>query len=160
MLIREYIIKDNEKLIAALYRFQGYLAELDPLKRVQCQSGFGEVYVDDLLKKISKNNGKILIVEEDGGVIGFASGYIEEISEQERLGYIPVISGYIPDIYLDPEYRGTGIGAQLMEKMEQYFKEKGCNLVSFKVLKSNEVAHEFYKKLGYEDREYIMEKMI
>lgn len=160
MNIREYTTEDKEKLIAVLYRFQEYLVELDSLKRIQCQPGFGEVYVGDLLEKVGKNSGKILIVEEDSRIIGFASGYIEEISEQERLGYIPIISGYIPDVYLDPEYRGSGIGKQLMEKMEQYFKEKNCNLVSFRVLQSNEGAHEFYKTLGYADREYIMEKMI
>ncbi len=160
MVIREYTIEDKEKLIAVLYRFQGYLVELDPLKRIQCQPGYGEAYVEDLLEKIAKYQGTIIIVEENEKVIGFAAGYIEEIPKHEQLGYVPIISGYIPDVYLDPEYRGSGIGKQVMEKMEQYFKEKKCTMVSFRVFKENESAHEFYKTLGYEDRDYIMEKMI
>ena len=160
MEIRDYAIEDKDALISALYQFQTYLAELDPLKRVQCWPGYGEAYTKDLLEKVGKHNGKIFIVEEGGKMIGFASGIIEEMPEQEKLAHIPVISGYILDVYVESEYRGTGIGKQLMEEMEKYFKEKKCTMVSFRVFKPNESAHEFYKTLGYEDRDYIMEKMI
>lgn len=160
MVIRNYTTEDKDALISALYQFQTYLAELDPLKRIQCQPGFGEAYLEDVLKKVAQHQGTILVVEENKKVIGFATGYIEELSKYEQLAHIPIVSGYIPDVYVDPEFRGSGIGKQLMEKMEQYFKEKKCTMISFRVLRSNETAHEFYKTLGYEDREYIMEKMI
>lgn len=54
--------------------------------------------------------------------------------------------------------RLKGIGKLLMEKMEFYFKKKGCNVSGVDVFPPNRKAYRLYKKLGYRDRNIWMAK--
>ena len=47
-----------------------------------------------------------------------------------------------------------------MEKMEKYFKEKGCGFLLVDVFEYNEIAKKYYKKLGYNTRNIEMCKKI
>ena len=63
-------------------------------------------------------------------------------------------------ISLYEEYRGQGIGTQLMKEMLALLKEQGFGRVSLSVQKANYAA-KMYRKLGFEtvrenDEEYIM----
>ena len=63
-------------------------------------------------------------------------------------------------ISLHKEYRGQGIGTQLMVKMLELLKEKGYEKVSLAVQKANYAA-KMYEKVGFETvdengEEYIM----
>ena len=64
-------------------------------------------------------------------------------------------------ISLYKEYRGQGIGTQLMKKMLVLLKEKGYEKASLAVQKAN-YAVQMYEKVGFKivdenDEEYIME---
>ena len=63
-------------------------------------------------------------------------------------------------ISLYKEYRGKGIGTQLMKKMMTLLKEKGYKRASLAVQKANYAAR-MYEKVGFKavdetDEEYIM----
>ena len=82
------------------------------------------------------------IAKEDDKVIGIITGhsYYKEV--------------HIGDLIVLEEYRNKHIGMKLMEKVEEYFKDKGfenMNLTTY-----NFQAPEFYKKCGFEV-EYIRE---
>lgn len=68
--------------------------------------------------------------------------------------------GEVLKIYLDEEYRRKGIGKTMLQMMEKYFKEKGCNSMWISVFAPNENAHNMYKKFGFMDREIGMLKQI
>ena len=63
---------------------------------------------------------------------------------------------YIDDIYVEPAYRGQGIGTLLLETVLDYAKREGMHRVRWQVLNWNTPAIEFYKKYGVElDDEWI-----
>jgi GNAT superfamily N-acetyltransferase len=48
-----------------------------------------------------------------------------------------------------PEYRGKGIGAQMMQWIYTYAKAEGCMTIELNVYVENEDAHRFWKKEGF-----------
>lgn len=80
------------------------------------------------------------VVKDKNKMIGIITGnsYYKEI--------------HIGDLIILEEYRGKNIGKQLMQKVEEYYKDKGfenMNLTTYGFQ-----APEFYKKCGFEI-EYI-----
>jgi GNAT superfamily N-acetyltransferase len=57
---------------------------------------------------------------------------------------------YLDDVYVKPEYRGQGIGKQLMEKLLETAKREDCKRLQWQVSDWNEHAIEVYKKMGAE----------
>ncbi len=57
--------------------------------------------------------------------------------------------GYVYDIFVKQEFRGKGIGALLLEKAEEYSKEKGYSNIRLMVFADNEAATRLYRKMGY-----------
>lgn len=47
-----------------------------------------------------------------------------------------------------------------MEKMEEYFGENGCDVARVEVFEPNVKTHSFYRKLGYQDRNIDMMKIL
>jgi len=63
---------------------------------------------------------------------------------------------YLDDIYVREQYRNTGIGKALLQKVFETAKEEQCSRVRFQVLDWNTNAIEFYKKTGVTlDNEWI-----
>jgi Predicted acetyltransferase len=72
---------------------------------------------------------------EDGKIIGVITGraYYNEV--------------HIGDLIIDREYRGKGIGKQLVEAVENAYNGKGYEKITLTTFGFQ--APEFYKKLGY-----------
>ena len=58
-------------------------------------------------------------------------------------------TGHISLIYLEPEFRLKGLGAQLIDKAEQMCRQRGCRRMRLYVSVTNRIARSFYKKHGY-----------
>jgi ribosomal protein S18 acetylase RimI-like enzyme len=56
---------------------------------------------------------------------------------------------HIDFLWISGEFRKDGYGRQLIEKMEEYAKGKGCYLITLDTLSFQ--APDFYKKLGYKE---------
>ena len=55
---------------------------------------------------------------------------------------------YIEDLFVNPEFRGKGLGKQLFSYIAQLAATRGCGRVEWTVLTWNEPAINFYKKIG------------
>ena len=55
---------------------------------------------------------------------------------------------YLEDLFVRPEFRGKGYGKQLLLKLIELAKERGCGRMEWAVLDWNEPAIEFYKSIG------------
>ncbi len=89
----------------------------------------------------------------------FLNCWVVETAEYKIVGYVTCFFGYytwtgkamyMDDLYVQPEFRGTGIGTKLINTVIQYAKETRCHKLRWQVSNWNTSAIEFYKKLGVE----------
>lgn len=57
---------------------------------------------------------------------------------------------FLEDLYISPEFRGTGAGKAMLKHMAKTAVAKGCGRFEWNVLDWNEPAIKFYKSLGAE----------
>jgi GNAT superfamily N-acetyltransferase len=81
------------------------------------------------------------VAEIDGRIEGFALWYIRYSTwKGQRM--------YLEDLYVEPRFRGRGIGAGLFERLLEEAREKKFNGMVWQVLDWNEPALHFYRKYG------------
>ncbi len=150
--IREYQSSDRAHIIKLMEDFQDYLVDIDYMKRMRRMPEYGVGYVSRLLRKISNNDGLIYLAEHEGHIIGLIAVMVETQSTSDLLECVPSKAGRILELFVQARYRGQNIGKLLMEKGEEYLKQQGCDVLRIEVFEPNGKAHNFYKKLGYQDR--------
>jgi len=85
---------------------------------------------------------EVVIAEVDGTPVGFAL-FFHNFST-----FLGLPGIYIEDLYIEPAWRGKGIGRALLSYVARLAKERGCGRLEWAVLDWNESAIAFYKKLG------------
>ena len=55
---------------------------------------------------------------------------------------------YLEDLFVEPAYRGRGIGKTILAHVAKVAKERGCQRLNWAVLNWNRPAIEFYRGLG------------
>lgn len=83
---------------------------------------------------------------ENSGIVGFLSFMVTYEDGKEVV--------YCYEIHLSPMARGKGLGALLMNQMEDIGRLVGLEKAMLTVFKSNTTARRFYEKGGYEIDEY------
>jgi diamine N-acetyltransferase len=84
-------------------------------------------------------------------------------SEGEAVGYcISSVSadgeGELESIYVETEFRNSGIGARLAQNSIEWMKSRGCAKISVAVANGNEEAFPFYEKFGFRQRLTVLER--
>ena len=80
---------------------------------------------------------RYLVAERDGRIIGYAGAWI--ILDESHITNIAVFK----------DERGQGIGRALTQGLLQYLSNLGAAYATLEVRKSNEVAQNLYKSLGF-----------
>ena len=83
-----------------------------------------------------------LVVESDNQVVGFAL-YFRNFSTWEGVHGI-----YLEDLYVMPEYRGSGLGRALLMSLADLAVARGYARLEWAVLDWNQPAIDFYSSLG------------
>lgn len=87
----------------------------------------------------------------------FFNGFVALNDSEEIVGYVTHFfayytwigkSLYMDDLYVKEEFRGHGIGTELINKVIEYAKTTNCQKVKWQVSEWNRPAIEFYKSLG------------
>lgn len=92
---------------------------------------------DEIQKKIARDPDLFLVAEFDGKLIGTVIGGFDGRR------------GLIYHLAVDASLRERGIGAMLMEEVENRLKTKGCIKSYLLVTTENEKAMRFYEKRGW-----------
>lgn len=96
--------------------------------------------------------------------------YVAEDESHSFVGYLFVgesrnqmvgkSSGFIYDIYVKEKLRGKGIGKQLIERAENYCRERGYTRLSLMVSAHNQPALKIYGSTGFQKDQILMEKEV
>ncbi len=82
------------------------------------------------------------VAEVDGQIVGIALWFLNYSTWLGKPGI------YLEDLFVQPEYRGHGIGKGFMKTLAQLCIERGYERFQWWVLDWNESSIEFYKSLG------------
>jgi GNAT superfamily N-acetyltransferase len=145
--IRPYQETDAESVKALIRELQAYERGLEA-SLTEPTDAFVDRYLAQLIAD-TQSDGIILVADNDGGVVGYAAGTVEEAID-EAIPYF-----YILDLSVAQTMRGQGIGSALMGAMEAFARGKGYTRLMVGVLASNTRAHQLYQRLGF--RDYVVE---
>ena len=101
---------------------------------------------EDKWLALIKNNIRILIIELDSLMVGFAS-----IGPSRDTDTDPTKCGEISAIYLHPNYWRLGLGRKLCNRAFSELEEMGFSEATVWVLKENDLARNFYEKMGFKE---------
>lgn len=115
----------------AVYEKAGH--EVEATEETVRSSIFGEGSVTDAV-----------ILEADGQPAGFAVWFYSYSTWQAKNGL------YLEDLYVSPDFRGSGAGKLLLKHLARVAVEKGCGRFEWSVLDWNEPAIRVYDAVGAE----------
>ncbi len=155
--IRPYQDKDRESLLSCIEHLQAWESSLEPEIKASGED-VAHSFLLHFIEEDANCEGKLLVAELDGRVVGFVNGYIEEDRDAKDL----VIRRwfYLSDIAVLPEYKGQNIGGQLIVEIEKYALSRGLSQIQIGLLAKNGSAKNFYMKHGYRDYEHVVLKTI
>lgn len=102
-------------------------------------------WINSIKKTIGKYSGLFVAVDGEK-VAGFVFGMIK--FTPDYLGSQKV--GFFTHQYIDPDYRGKGLGKKLFIALEKWFNEKNVISVEAQANYFNEGSRKYLEKSGYE----------
>jgi ribosomal protein S18 acetylase RimI-like enzyme len=144
-----------------LIRFVSAIQEHERLYVPELKSGdeIGRDYAQLLLKKVSRQNGLILMAHKAKSIIGFISGWIGRDDDpllQEKYSD----HAYVSDIFVSEAHRGQGVAQELLKTLEEEMAKRGCKRIRVCSKASNAHAVGLYRNSDYQPYEIIFSKTI
>lgn len=152
MQIIEYEDRFLDDVKNLLVELEEYIIKIDEDGLDQLHSEYKDKMALLDLKTIKDNNGKCYLAIQNNMVIGLIMGYVRVYDEFDYLDYKCPKSGVISEFIVSEKVRSKGIGKQLINKMEEYFKSIDCEYILLECFAYNKSAINFYKSQGYHTR--------
>lgn len=128
--IREIQKNDFEDLISMFKEFATFQKMPDKM-----------VNTAELMNQESHYLNGFVIEDELTGLVGYVTYFYAYYTWIGK-------SMYMDDLYVKPEYRGKGLGRELIQSVLDKAKEDNCKKLRWQVSGWNKKAIDFYKKLG------------
>lgn len=125
----------DQDLLLALIR-ELYACEHIPFDAVRTARGLAGLLEDP-------SQGRVWLVERAGRPLGYAVltlGYSLEFGGR---------FGLLDELFILEEHRGTGAGRQALARIAQSCREQGLLALRLEVERTNRVARELYRKVGF-----------
>lgn len=133
------------------------LADLDVL--LQCEQGIigaerpfsptlkdDPVHYYDIEKMLTDPQTDVVVAVLNNAVIGCGYSRIEDSKPYDKHRQ----HAYLGMMYVRPEYRGKGINALVIEKLQALAKERGITELRLEVFALNQAAIKAYEKVGFQ----------
>jgi ribosomal protein S18 acetylase RimI-like enzyme len=96
---------------------------------------------------ISEQNIVLFVAESDGRIIGLVQAYVREAPDIPL--FVPRRTAVIDNIAVREEFRRSGVGQALVERVERWAADENASQIELNVWEFNAGARGFYEKLGY-----------
>jgi GNAT superfamily N-acetyltransferase len=156
--IRNYRPGDYDWVLAALLQLQAHEYAIHD-SRVPAEPGPTKLYLDEMLARLAENDGALLIAERGGVSVGLVGGHTVNapwpLETADSNFY-----AYVSDIFIEPDHRGTGLAAQLLDAIAAHFRALPLPLrrLRLNTLAANAIARAAYEKAGFQPYEVIYER--
>ena len=160
MQIVEYENKYLEDVRDLLVELEDYIVSIGKDNLDIVHQEYREKMAIKDLEEVNNNEGMCYLALDDNKVVGLIMGCIFPYEEYDYLDYKCPRRGEITELIVNKKARSKGIGNLLMNKIEEYFKEKDCEYIFVEVFGYNDNAFKFYSKDGYHTRMNTMIKKI
>lgn len=147
--IRPYRKQDATALKHGLESILDHFSAIDPAKKYKRRPGYGDYVTKDFLKEIKAQQGKIFVAVDGKQVVGFIGGAIYKTRDWYRLQNIPTKTGWILQIFVEPDYRNLGLNNKLQNVMEDYFRKKNCDLIRVEGVGPQAKVQPYYQKRDF-----------
>jgi ribosomal protein S18 acetylase RimI-like enzyme len=100
---------------------------------------------------------EILIAETGGEHVGFVAGWLAvdddplQTAEWRR-------HGYVSDVFVAPQWRGRGIGQQLLQAIGDRLQERGARRLRIGALAANGTAIAAFRRFGFQPFEITFDR--
>jgi len=152
--LRTALPKDRDAVIELIHRLNVFEADLVNDRRRDYGGATG--YYDELMQRLSKRKGRIILAELDGVIIGAMGFSLDQdaayVTENVRR------HGTVTDLIVHEDWRGQGIGQMLLAEAERLTKEAGYKRLMIGALVANERAERTYRQFGFDPYVSILKK--
>lgn len=152
--LRTALPSDRATIVELIHQLN--LFEADLVHDRRRDYGAAEGYYADLMQRLTRRNGRIVLAEVDGIIVG-AMGFS---ADQDAVYMAEDVRnhGTVTDLIVHDEWRGRGIGQMLLAEAERLTREAGFTRLAIGVLVANERAERTYRNFGFEPYVAIMKK--
>ena len=104
-----------------------------------------EGFADFITGHISSETSNVFVAEAGKDIVGYCLALVEK--------YPPVLEiqeyGLVQDLAVTKTYQRRGVGERLCKEALSWFSAKGIGRIEARVAKCNELATEFWAKMGF-----------
>ena len=158
--IVEYDSEYREATENLLVELEQYLISLDEDRLDIIGDGYKEKMLEYELSRIKRYNGKCLLAIREDSVIGMIMGIQRKYLPEDYLDYSCPKAGIVTELIIKDGYRGHSAGQILLQRMEEFFLENGCEYMFTDVFAYNTSALRFYEQKGYHSRMHTIIKKL
>jgi ribosomal protein S18 acetylase RimI-like enzyme len=99
----------------------------------------------------------VLVAEEQGRLlVGYAAGCHGAGNGWQ----VPAVLGQVTDCFVVPARRRRGVARRLAARLRDVLFERGVSTVRLQVAATNEASRAFWRSMGWEDLEVILEREV
>lgn len=143
--IREAGSRDYEALCLLFEQLDEiHRRELPHIFRKPAGPARGRAYIEEIL---GDPDVCILLACAGEQPVGFVTGMLRDTPAIDLL--VPARLVVVDNLYVDSEYRRSGLGRGMMQAIEAWAKRSGAEYVELHVYEFNTQAVAFYERLGY-----------
>jgi ribosomal protein S18 acetylase RimI-like enzyme len=144
VVIRNGRLKDSLKAVRVWYEFMDYHKRISAMDNEMIDKA-GEMWVRYFKRHVRSPMRKALIAEQDGEVIGFLLGEIQQRPPIFKTSH----QAFLDSIGVVESKRNQGIGGLMLDYFAKWASEKGAPYIMLHVVVENTAAMRLYKKHGF-----------
>lgn len=110
--------------------------------------------IEFLEETILSDEWDFLVAVDEDRLLGMVALFIEHTLPYECFVQHRYLN--FADIYVEPEYRNSGIGKQLIDAVKQWAKDKQVDYIELLVVEQNKRAYDLYLKEHFEPVHTVM----
>ncbi len=158
-MIIEYNPSYAEEVKDLLVELQEHIVSIDKEQYNILTPNYQEAYFQKTMEEIQEYEGKMFLYQEEEQVIGLVVGIINN-EAMKTYDFEAPKRGRITELIVSQKRRSKGYGKKLLQAMEHWLKEEGCQDILLGVFGYNEKAISFYEDNGYHMRMLEMTKKL